>query len=78
MTTPASTPARDNIRRGLLPEILWADSGDLASALQAPTDADAMSLVAREGIPHGTLGGRTFVRREALLAWLASREGRRS
>jgi hypothetical protein len=65
--------SQDSVRRGLLPEILWAS--DLPAALGVRTGRTAVQLVLRHGIPHGRLGRRLYVRRVALLEWLASHEG---
>src|SRR5262249_53334960 len=59
-------------RRGLLPETLFAT--DLPAALGVASESAALRIVKREGIPHGRIGRRIVVRREAFLAWLASRE----
>ena len=81
-SSPGATPApqpgryRREITRSALPEVLWAGTGDLALALGEATDEDAMDVLRREGVPHGTFGDRAYVLRASLLAWLSSREGR--
>lgn len=55
----------------------WPDPmflGDLAPILGTRSPSGARRIIVREGIPHGFLSRRMFVRRAALAAWFEGRE----
>jgi hypothetical protein len=73
MALSPSNPHRPAVTRAALPEVLWP--GDLVHALGVATERAAVRMVLRQRIPHGRLGRRIYVRREALLGWLEAAEG---
>ena len=71
--TPKASPTQSAaFRRAAVPELLF--DGDLGLVLGMSAE-EAGRFALREGIPHVDICGRLAVRREALFAWLATREG---
>ena len=58
--------------RSYPPPVLLPD--DLATLLDLPSARAAREFISRHGVPHVRLGGRIYVRFDALLAFLEARE----
>jgi hypothetical protein len=62
------------VKRSRLPWILWPEDVALVMGLASPRSARAFLL--RHGVPHARIGGRVYVTRDTLLAFLQEQEMR--